>query len=58
MRQVRRKQGLHAGGRVTTRASGPRGPACSPCFLRTCRIAERYLCLRAIAPEDALEALA
>jgi len=35
-----------------------RPPACSPCFLRTCRIAERYLCLRAIAPEDALEALA
>jgi heptosyltransferase-2 len=34
-----------------------RPPACSPCFLRTCRIAERYLCLRAIGPEDVLAAL-
>ena len=54
-------------GSTDPRWTGPRGPharvvtrppACSPCFLRTCRIAERYLCLRAIAPEDALEALA
>jgi heptosyltransferase-2 len=35
-----------------------RPPACSPCFRKTCRIPERYLCLRAIAPSDVLEALA
>ena len=34
-----------------------RPPSCSPGFLRTCRIPERYLCLRAIAPADVVAAL-
>lgn len=32
-------------------------PACSPCFRRTCAIPERYLCLRAVGPEEVFEAL-
>ena len=53
-------------GSTDPRWTAPRGPAvrvvtnpppCSPCFLRTCRIPERYLCLRRVAPRDVIAAL-
>lgn len=34
-----------------------RPPACSPCFRRTCVIAERYACLAAVSAADVLAAL-
>jgi heptosyltransferase-2 len=34
-----------------------RPPACSPCFRRTCRVAERYACLDAVAVTDVAAAL-
>jgi heptosyltransferase-2 len=34
-----------------------RPPACSPCFRRTCAVAERYACLLAVSVDDALAAL-
>jgi len=34
-----------------------RPPACSPCFRRTCRVAERYACLDAVSVADVASAL-
>ncbi|MEO6463382.1 MAG: glycosyltransferase family 9 protein, partial [Candidatus Eisenbacteria bacterium] len=53
-------------GSTDPRWTAPRGaavrvladpPSCAPCFRATCAIAERYRCLRAIAPEAATRAL-